>query len=52
MINDNVRREIQDLSSGSRPSRREFKTYAAAHDLKLNKLLALCSQTYRQQHGE
>jgi hypothetical protein len=32
--------------------RREFKTYAAAHDLKLNKLLALSFQTYRQQHGD
>jgi len=25
---------------------------AAAHDLKLNKLLALSFQTYRQQHGD
>ena len=32
--------------------RREFKTYAAAHDLKLNKLLALSFQAYRQQHGD
>jgi hypothetical protein len=32
--------------------RREFKIYAAAHDLKLNKLLALSFQTYRQQHGD
>ncbi len=32
--------------------RREFKTYAAAHDLKLNKLLALSFQTYRKQHGD
>jgi hypothetical protein len=32
--------------------RREFKTYAAAHDLKLNKLLALSFQTYRQQNGD
>jgi hypothetical protein len=32
--------------------RREFKTYAAAHDLKLNKLLALSFQTYRRQHGD
>lgn len=32
--------------------RREFKTYAAAHDLKLNKLLALSFQTYRTQHGD
>jgi hypothetical protein len=31
--------------------RREFKTYAAAHDLKLNKLLALSFQAYRQQRG-
>jgi hypothetical protein len=31
--------------------RREFKTYAAAHDLKLNKLLALSFQVYRQQRG-
>jgi hypothetical protein len=32
--------------------RREFKTYAAAHDLKLNKLLALSFQTYRQERGD
>jgi hypothetical protein len=32
--------------------RREFKTYAAAHDLKLNKLLALSFQTYRKQKGD
>ncbi len=32
--------------------RREFKTYAAAHDLKLNKLLMLSFQAYRQQHGD
>jgi hypothetical protein len=32
--------------------RREFKTCAAAHDLKLNKLLALSFQTYRQQNGD
>jgi hypothetical protein len=32
--------------------RREFKTYAAAHDLKLNKLLALSFQAYRKQHGD
>lgn len=32
--------------------RGEFKTYAAAHDLKLNKLLALSFQTYRQQRGD
>ncbi len=32
--------------------RREFKTYAAAHDLKLNKLLALSFQNYRKQNGD
>jgi hypothetical protein len=32
--------------------RREFKTYAAAHDLKLNKLLALSFQAYRKQLGD
>jgi hypothetical protein len=32
--------------------RREFKTYAAAHDLKLNKLLALSFETYRRQNGD
>ena len=32
--------------------RREFKTYAAAHDLKLNKLLALSFQAYRRQHDD
>ncbi len=31
--------------------RREFKTYAASHDLKLNKLLMLSFQTYRKQNG-
>ena len=32
--------------------RREFKTYAAAHDLKLNKLLMLSFQAYRKQHDD
>ena len=32
--------------------RREFKTYAAAHDLKLNKLLILSFHNYRKQHGD
>jgi hypothetical protein len=32
--------------------RREFKTYAAAHDLKLNELLRRCFAAYRQQNGE
>jgi hypothetical protein len=32
--------------------RREFKTYAAAHDLELNKLLALSFETYRRQNGD
>ena len=32
--------------------RREFKTYAAAHDLKLIELLAKSFQTYRQQQGD
>jgi len=30
--------------------RREFKTYAAEHDLKLNELLKLSFQTYKQKH--
>ncbi len=32
--------------------RRQFKTYAASHDLKLNKLLMLSFQAYRTQHGD
>ena len=31
--------------------RREFKTYAAAHDLKLNELLVKCFDSYRKQQG-
>jgi hypothetical protein len=29
--------------------RREFRTYAATHDLKLNELLRLCFEAYRRQ---
>ena len=32
--------------------RREFKTYAARHDLKLNELLRLSFESYRHQNGE
>jgi hypothetical protein len=32
--------------------RREFKTYAAQHDLKLNELLRLSFHAYRQQQGQ
>lgn len=32
--------------------RREFKTYAAAHDLKLNELLRRSFEAYRKQQGE
>jgi hypothetical protein len=32
--------------------RREFKTYAAAHDLKLNKLRTLSFHNYRKQQGD
>jgi hypothetical protein len=32
--------------------RREFKTYAAAHDLKLNELLRRCYEAYRRQQGD
>jgi len=32
--------------------RREFKTYAAQHDLKLNELLRLSFEAYRQQRGQ
>jgi hypothetical protein len=32
--------------------RREFKTYAAHHDLKLNELLRLCFEAYRRQQGD
>ena len=32
--------------------RREFKTYAAAHDLKLNELLVKSFQSYRRQQGD
>ena len=32
--------------------RREFKTYAAAHDLKLNELLIKSFENYRKQQGD
>jgi hypothetical protein len=32
--------------------RREFKTYAAAHDLKLNELLKRAFESYRKQQGD
>lgn len=32
--------------------RRDFKTYAATHDLKLNELLRLSFDAYRQQKGD
>ena len=32
--------------------RREFKTYAARHDLKLNELLRLCFDSYRRERGD
>jgi hypothetical protein len=32
--------------------RREFKIYAASHDLKLNKLLILSFHNYRKQQGD
>jgi hypothetical protein len=32
--------------------RREFKTYAAQHDLKLNELLRRSFETYRRQNGD
>jgi len=32
--------------------RREFKTYAAQHDLKLNELLRRSFEAYRRAHGE
>jgi hypothetical protein len=32
--------------------RREFKTYAATHDLKLNELLRLCFDVYRKAQGD
>jgi hypothetical protein len=32
--------------------RREFRTYAATHDLKLNELLRLCFEAYRQQRRD
>jgi hypothetical protein len=32
--------------------RREFKTYAATHDLKLNELLRLSFEAYRRTEGE
>ena len=32
--------------------RREFKTYAATHDLKLNELLRRCFEAYRQQQRD
>jgi hypothetical protein len=32
--------------------RREFRTYAATHDLKLNELLRLCFDAYRRQQRD
>jgi hypothetical protein len=32
--------------------RREFRTYAATHDLKLNELLRLSFESYRRQHRD
>ncbi|MBB4196657.1 hypothetical protein CCR94_20285 [Rhodoblastus sphagnicola] len=32
--------------------RREFKTYASAHDMKLSKLLELAFDSYRKQKGD
>lgn len=32
--------------------RREFKTYAAAHDLKLNELLRRSFEAYRKEQGD
>lgn len=32
--------------------RREFKTYAAAHDFKLNELLKLAFESHRKQRGD
>ncbi len=32
--------------------RREFKTYAATHDLKLNELLRLAFESYRKTQGD
>jgi hypothetical protein len=32
--------------------RREFRTYAATHDLKLNELLRLCFEAYRREKGD
>jgi len=32
--------------------RREFKTYAASHDLKLNELLVKCFESYRKQQSD
>jgi hypothetical protein len=32
--------------------RREFRIYAAAHDLKLNELLRLCFEAYRREQGD
>jgi hypothetical protein len=32
--------------------RREFKTYAARHDMKLNELLRHCFEAYKRQEGD
>jgi hypothetical protein len=32
--------------------RREFKTYAATHDFKLNELLRRCFESYREMQGD
>ena len=48
-----VREELGPLNFAVPASfRREFKAYAANHDLKLNELLRRCFAAYRQLHGD
>jgi hypothetical protein len=45
--------ELQPLNFRISASfRREFKTYAAVHDMKLNELLRHCFEAYRKQQND
>ena len=47
------REELAPLNFRVRSSfRREYKTYAASHDKKLNELLYLCFEAYKKQQGD
>jgi hypothetical protein len=51
--NEVVEANLAPLNFRIAPSfRREFKSYAAQHDLKLNELLRLCFDAYRKQQRD